>query len=117
MPQTELYRNATHDELFFIHRGSGRLETMFGVLPFRPFDYVVIPRCTTYRIDFDAETPPDLLVIEAAGNIAIPPRYLNPDGQLRLGAPTTSAICTARRKRWSSTARRTRRSSSRTAAG
>jgi homogentisate 1,2-dioxygenase len=86
-PQGELYRNATHDELFFIHHGSGRLETMFGGLSFKPFDYVVIPRCTTYRIDFDAGTPPDLLVIEAAGNIAIPPRYLNPDGQLRLGAP------------------------------
>jgi homogentisate 1,2-dioxygenase len=86
-PQGELYRNATHDELLFVHRGSGRLETMFGVLPFRPFDYIVIPRCTTYRIEFDADTPPDLLVIEAAGNVAIPPRYLNPDGQLRLGAP------------------------------
>src|SRR5437588_5553791 len=85
--QAELYRNATHDELLFVHRGSGRLETMFGVLPFKPFDYVVIPRCTTYRIDFDADTPPDLLVIESAGNVVIPPRYLNPDGQLRLGAP------------------------------
>ena len=85
--QTELYRNATADEVFFIHRGQGTLHTMFGPLPFRPFDYVVIPRCTTYRIEFDADTPPDLLIIEAAGNIGIPPRYLNPDGQLRLGAP------------------------------
>jgi homogentisate 1,2-dioxygenase len=85
--QAELYRNATHDELFFVHRGSGRLESMFGVLPFKPYDYVVIPRCTTYRLDFDAGASPDLLVIEAAGNIGIPPRYLNPDGQLRLGAP------------------------------
>jgi homogentisate 1,2-dioxygenase len=85
--QRELYRNATHDEVLFAHRGSGRLETMFGVLPFKPFDYVIIPRCTTYRVDFDSATQADLLVIEAAGNIAIPPRYLNPDGQLRLGAP------------------------------
>jgi homogentisate 1,2-dioxygenase len=86
-PQRELYRNATHDEILFVHRGSGRLETMFGVLPFKPFDYVVIPRCTTYRVDFDDGTPPDLLVIESANNINIPPRYLNADGQLRLGAP------------------------------
>jgi homogentisate 1,2-dioxygenase len=85
--QGELYRNATHDELLFIHRGAGRLETMFGALPFKPFDYVVIPRCTTYRLDFDSDTPPDLLIIESAGNVVIPPRYLNPDGQLRLGAP------------------------------
>ncbi len=85
--QAELYRNATHDEVIFVHKGSGRLETMFGALPFRPFDYVVIPRCTTYRIDFDASSPPDLLLIESAGNVVVPPRYLNADGQLRLGAP------------------------------
>jgi homogentisate 1,2-dioxygenase len=85
--QTELYRNATADEVFFIHRGRGTLHTMFGPLPFRPFDYVVIPRCTTYRMEFDPEMRPDLLVIEAAGNVVIPERYLNKDGQLRLGAP------------------------------
>jgi homogentisate 1,2-dioxygenase len=85
--QTELYRNATADEVFFIHRGRGTLHTMFGPLPFRPFDYVVVPRCTTYRLEFDPEVQPDLLVIEAAGNVGIPARYLNPDGQLRLGAP------------------------------
>jgi homogentisate 1,2-dioxygenase len=60
---------------------------MFGALPFKPFDYIVIPRCTTYRIEFEGDTPPDLLIVEAAGNITIPPHYLNPDGQLRLGAP------------------------------
>ena len=86
-PQEELYRNATHDEVIFVHKGAGRLETMFGVLPFGPFDYVVIPRCTTYRIVFDDDPPPDLLVIEASGNVVVPPRYLNADGQLRLGAP------------------------------
>jgi homogentisate 1,2-dioxygenase len=86
-PQPELYRNATADEIVFIHQGQGTLHTMFGLLPFRSFDYVVIPRCTTYRLEFDAGTQPDLLVIEAAGNIIIPAKYLNPDGQVRLGAP------------------------------
>jgi homogentisate 1,2-dioxygenase len=85
--QRELYRNATHDEVIFVHRGRGNLHTMFGLLPFKPFDYVVIPRCTTYSIEFDPGIPPDLLIVEAAGNVGIPPRYLNPDGQLRLGAP------------------------------
>jgi homogentisate 1,2-dioxygenase len=86
-PQGELYRNATADEVIFVHRGRGVLHSMFGLLPFKPFDYVVIPRCTTCRLAFDADAPPDLLVIEAAGNVGIPPRYVNPDGQLRLGAP------------------------------
>jgi homogentisate 1,2-dioxygenase len=86
-PQTELYRNAAADEVIFAHKGRGTLHTMFGVLPFRPFDYIVIPHCTTYRIEFEAGVQPDLLIIEGAGNISIPARYLNPDGQIRMGAP------------------------------
>ncbi len=86
-PQTELYRNATADEVVFIHQGQGTLHTIFGPLPFKPFDYVVIPRCTTYRLEFETGTQPDLLIVEAAGSISIPAKYLNPDGQLRLGAP------------------------------
>ncbi|MDY3553421.1 homogentisate 1,2-dioxygenase [Gemmata sp. JC717] len=86
-PQAELFRNALADELLFIHNGSGRLLTPFGVLTFKPFDYVLIPRCTTYKIEFEPGVPPDLLVIESAGTINIPPKYLNHDGQLRLGAP------------------------------
>jgi homogentisate 1,2-dioxygenase len=86
-PQGELYRNATADEVFFIHQGSGTLHTMFGPLPFKPYDYVVIPRCTTYRLEFERGVQPSLLVIEATGNVVVPPRYLNADAQLRLGAP------------------------------
>ena len=84
-PQRELYRNAVADEIVFVHHGRGVLTTHFGRLPFRPFDYVVIPRCTTYRLDFDAPGA-DLLVIESAGVVGFPHRYLNPDGQFRLGA-------------------------------
>ncbi len=113
-PQQELYRNAAADEVLFVHRGQGVLHTMFGLLPFKPFDYIVIPRCTTYRLDFDpppaatskptarrsaspaadpqgvglgSEEGIDLLVVEAAGNVVLPPKYLQPDGQIRLGAP------------------------------
>ena len=85
LPQSELYRNVAADEILFVHRGRGILHTMFGPLPFKPFDYVVIPRTTTFRLEFIEEA--DLLVIESIGNIGFPPRYLNPDGQLRLGAP------------------------------
>ncbi|MCI0740215.1 MAG: homogentisate 1,2-dioxygenase [Gemmataceae bacterium] len=85
--QSELFRNATADEVWFVHKGSGILHTMFGLLPFRPFDYVVIPRCTTYRLEFNAGDQPDLLLIEGAGNIEIPAKYINRDGQIRMGAP------------------------------
>ena len=86
-PQEELFRNAVSEEIVFIHHGSGRLLTQFGVLSFKPYDYVVIPRCTTYQLEFDAGVQPDLLVIESPGSIGFPSRYLNPDGQFRLGAP------------------------------
>jgi homogentisate 1,2-dioxygenase len=85
--QADLFRNADADELIFVQSGRGILHTMFGPLPFREFDYVHIPRSTTYRLEFEPACQPDLLVIEAAGNIAIPGKYLNKDGQLKLGAP------------------------------
>jgi homogentisate 1,2-dioxygenase len=87
LPQTELFRNARADEILFVHKGKGRLLTMYGVLPFKPYDYVVIPRCTTYQLEFDTGVSPDLLVIESTGNVTLPPHYLNPDGQIRMGAP------------------------------
>src|SRR5947209_12852225 len=59
-PQAELYRNALADEIVFVHRGRGILHSMFGMLPVKPFDYVVIPRCTTYRLDFEPGSNPDL---------------------------------------------------------
>jgi homogentisate 1,2-dioxygenase len=86
-PQAELFRNADADEVVFVHSGRGLLHTLFGPLAFRALDYIVIPRCTTYRLEFDPGSEPDLLVIEATGNVSIPARYLNPDGQIRLGAP------------------------------
>jgi homogentisate 1,2-dioxygenase len=86
-PQRELFRNADADEVIFVHCGRGTLHTMFGPLLFRDFDYIVIPRCTTYRLEFEPDCQPDLLLIEAAGNISIPSKYLNADGQLKLGAP------------------------------
>ena len=85
-PQVELFRNARADEIVFVHHGRGTLSTHFGILPFKPFDYIVVPKTTTYSLQFKGDQP-DLLVIEARGNVGFPPRYLNPDGQFRLGAP------------------------------
>lgn len=85
--QGELYRNASADEVIFVHQGKGILHTMFGLLPFKPFDYIVVPHCTTYRLEFEASPQPDMLVVESRGNVTVPSRYLNPDGQIRLGAP------------------------------
>src|SRR4051812_33783758 len=41
------YRNGEGDEVLYIHRGRGVLRTIFGRVPFREKDYVVIPRGAT----------------------------------------------------------------------
>lgn len=49
-PMPFYYRNADGDELLFVHRGEGVIETDFGPLRFEKGDYVVLPRAVTYRI-------------------------------------------------------------------
>lgn len=85
-PAAYFYKNADGDELLFVHEGRGRLESMFGRLPFRPGDYLVIPRGTIYRLAGDGG-PLRLLVIESAGAIEVPRRYRNEYGQLREHSP------------------------------
>jgi homogentisate 1,2-dioxygenase len=80
------FKNADADELLFVHEGRGRLETMFGLLPYQPGDYLVIPRGTIYR-HVPEPGPTRLLVIESPGAIEIPRRYRNEYGQLLEHAP------------------------------
>jgi homogentisate 1,2-dioxygenase len=79
------FRNGEGDEVVFVHEGSGTLETIFGDLPYKPGDYVVIPRGTTYR--FVPEGEQRYLVFETPGLITIPKRYRNEHGQLMEHAP------------------------------
>lgn len=44
------FRNGDGDELIFVHRGRGLIETDFGPLEYEKGDYIVIPRAVTYRI-------------------------------------------------------------------
>lgn len=85
-PMTCFYKNADGDDLLFIHEGAGRLESMFGTLPYRDGDYLVIPRGTIYRVV--AESPSTrMLVIESASAVEVPRRYRNEYGQLLEHAP------------------------------
>ena len=43
------YCNAIGDECVYVEAGTGTVETVFGVLPYRTGDYVLIPRATTHR--------------------------------------------------------------------
>jgi homogentisate 1,2-dioxygenase len=49
-PMPHYSRNADGDELYFVHRGEGTLETDFGPLHFEKGDYIVVPRSVTYRV-------------------------------------------------------------------
>jgi homogentisate 1,2-dioxygenase len=80
------YRNGEGDEVVFVHQGSGTVESVFGELPFRTHDYVVIPRGTTYRFRFD-EPDQRWLVFHTPGEIETPNRYRNRYGQLLESAP------------------------------
>jgi homogentisate 1,2-dioxygenase len=80
------YRNGQGDDLYFIHEGTGRIQTIFGELHYGPGDYVVIPRGTTYRFHA-AGDPQRYLVIESASSIETPRRYRNEYGQLLEHAP------------------------------
>ncbi|HEY9179873.1 MAG TPA: homogentisate 1,2-dioxygenase, partial [Candidatus Baltobacteraceae bacterium] len=84
-PMRAFYRNVGGDELLFIHRGEGTLQTPFGDLPYRANDYVVIPAGTTYRMMPSA--PTRMLVHESTGMIRIPRKYRNEFGQLEEHAP------------------------------
>lgn len=80
------YRNSDSDEMLFIHVGSGKLRTMYGSLDFKYGDYLIIPKGTTYQIDFNTEDN-RILFIESASAITTPNRYRNNYGQFLEHSP------------------------------
>ncbi len=83
----DFFRNGGADEIIFVWRGGGWLESQYGRLRYRADDYVVIPRGTVYRLVPDEVAQEDYLILESAYPVRIPARYLNPEGQIRMGAP------------------------------
>ena len=80
------YKNSDADELIFIHKGSGKLRTMFGNLNFKYGDYLMIPRGIIYQIQFDTEDN-RLFIVESYSPIYTPKRYRNWFGQLLEHSP------------------------------
>lgn len=80
------FKNADADECIFIHKGTGRLKTMYGVVEFEYGDYVVVPRGTVYQLEFDQEDN-RLFIVESYSPIITPKRYRNGYGQLMEHAP------------------------------
>ncbi len=80
------YRNSDADEMLFIHIGSGTLKTMYGNINFKYGDYLIIPRGTTYQIDFDT-LDNRILYVESFSPILTPKQYRNNFGQLLEHSP------------------------------
>lgn len=86
-PMDYFYRNATCDELVYVHEGKGSLLSPLGEVPFRAGDYVHIPRTITHQWHVDGDQPARFLVIESASEIRSPKRYRNQLGQLLEHSP------------------------------
>ncbi|MEN9738320.1 MAG: hypothetical protein RLZZ318_353 [Bacteroidota bacterium] len=80
------FKNADADELLFVHKGNGKLATMYGDIDFKYGDYIVIPRGTVYTITFEQEDN-KLLFIESFSPIETPSRYRNQYGQFLEHSP------------------------------
>ena len=81
------YRFAHGDEVIFVHDGTGTLESQFGVLAYRPGDYLVIPTGVMWRLIPDDGVEQRMLVIESFGHVVPPKRYLNNYGQFLEHSP------------------------------
>jgi homogentisate 1,2-dioxygenase len=84
--QDYFYKNTDADEMIFIHKGSGKLRTMYGNLNFKYGDYLIIPRGMIYKIDFD-NADNRLFIVESFSPIYTPKRYRNWFGQLLEHSP------------------------------
>ncbi len=82
-----LVANADGDELTFVHRGAGRVETPLGVVAFEPLDYVYVPQGLPHR--FVLDRPAHLLVVEGRTPLRVPTQFRSPEGQLNMFAPYT----------------------------
>ena len=81
------YRFAHGDDTLFVHDGTGVLESQFGLLRYRPGDYLVIPTGVMWRLLPDEGSEQRLLWIESFGHIDVPKRYLNNYGQFLEHSP------------------------------
>ncbi len=82
---SELYRNSMGDECVYLAAGRARFESTYGVLEVGQGDYVVIPTGTIHR--WVPQGGVTALVVEAAGHIRPPKRYLSQFGQFLEHAP------------------------------
>ena len=81
------YRNSYKHEIIFIHHGEGEFLSEYGKLPFEQWDYIVIPKGTTYQMKFSSFENVKLFILESDTPFEIPRHFRNEYGQLKEDAP------------------------------
>jgi homogentisate 1,2-dioxygenase len=81
------YRNSYKHEIVFVHHGKGKFYSEYGVNPFEQWDYIVVPKGTTYQMKFDDFKDVKLFIIESDTPFDIPRHFRNEYGQLTEDAP------------------------------
>ncbi len=81
------FRNSQMHELFFIHHGSGEFLSEYGKNPFEEWDYIIVPKGTTYQMKFNGYKDVKLFIIESDTPFEIPQHFRNEYGQLKEDAP------------------------------
>lgn len=81
------YRNSQMHEIVFVHQGKGWLLSEYGKIKFDEWDYLIIPKGTTYQIKFDDYKNNKVFLIESDTPYEIPSHFRNEYGQLTEEAP------------------------------
>ena len=81
------YRNSQMHEIVFIHHGKGWLLSEYGKIRFDEWDYLIIPKGTTYQLKFDDYKNNKVFIIESDTPYEIPSHFRNEYGQLTEEAP------------------------------
>ncbi len=79
------FRHGLRDQLFFVHKGSGKFRSIQGDIDFVAGDYILVPKGTLYTLQHSRDSV--FLLVESRDGISIPARYLNRYGQIKEGVP------------------------------
>src|SRR2546430_15820875 len=82
----EYYRNGGADEIIFVFKGGGTVETVFGKQRYRAEDYIVVPRGITYRLVPGKVEEGEYFIFESSGPACISKRYFKSESQIKNGA-------------------------------
>ncbi|MFQ5463079.1 MAG: homogentisate 1,2-dioxygenase [Phycisphaerae bacterium] len=85
-PAGDFFSNGDGDECWFAYAGGGTLESVYGILPFKKHDYVIIPKGTPYRLHGEGDAG-IFLVFESSSYIDVPKQFRNASGQVSMDAP------------------------------